>query len=211
MFPEKRRPRTFGPDSDSLAPRSSGESDSFLLYSIHIPRACIERKLITHTYTYTYTHNHIYITRINSRITPRVMRIVTHVQAHVHVFCQLLSLRRWCMEPSTFSPLSLSFFSLVVLWLDLLLTLTAETLKIAFACSPFVDGLRGESNREIFPESSSLHARVSNRQIAAVGKIIVYPRTSEIIRTKGTNARRNVLQRLIIRNKSAIIYNNQRK
>lgn len=117
LFPEKRRPRTFGPDSDSLAPWSSGESDSFLLYSIHIPRACIERKLITHTYTYTYTHNYIYITRINSRITPRVMRIVTHIQAHVHIFCQLLSLRRWCMEPSTFSPLSLSFFSLVVLWL----------------------------------------------------------------------------------------------
>ena len=74
------------------------------------------------------------------------------------------------MEPSTFSPLSLFF--LTCCSVDLLLTLIAETLKIAFACSPFVDGLRGESNGEIFPESSSSHERVPNRQIAAVGKLL---------------------------------------
>lgn len=80
--------------------------------------------------------------------------------------------------------------------------------RIAFACSLFV-GLRGESNREIFPESSSSHARVPNRHCGRWENYCL-PENERNYSDK-RNPRRNVLQRLIIRNKSAIIYNNQRK
>jgi hypothetical protein len=159
------------------------------------------------------------VTRVSTAITRRVARIVTllHVQAHVHVHVFLFQLS--CLSTLYdddvwnrvfFSSLSFLFSSLTVLWISAHPNCrdTRKSLLRTTALCRWTP--RGKQQGNIHPKvPRCARACVPNRQIAAVRKIIVSPRTSETMRTKGANPKRNVLQRLIIRNKSAIIYDTQ--
>lgn len=190
FLPEKRRPRSLGLDSDSLAARSSGELNSSPTFYSH--RAYIETQ--THTSTRT-SQAHGTTTRINPGLT-RALCALLLTYRHTYTFSVILYSDDVCGNRVlfTFSSLSFSLFFLHSLFLWISARPNCRDTRNRF-CVPALcrgtlrggGGGRGATGRYSPKVSSSRAARVSNRQIAAVRKIIVSPRTSETMRTKGAD------------------------
>lgn len=181
-FLEKRRPRSLGFDSDSLATRSSGKlnlvHDTLFIYPSSL------QSTLTHLHASKLSADH---TRVCAHCVTWIQaqekhhRKRTHMFYYSHLFIMMYGVPTFSLS---FSLTHCSLYTLIIKTLGESLCIPALFCRRTFA---------EKTARKYFPKVPRHRADAFLIQTnCAVGKIIISPRTSETVRNKGKSISRDI-------------------